>query len=63
MRKDPGGAAWQKVATVDISAKGRMGWTWDTRESDAAPSPYKAMFRIPGHGKSNLVSVGVIISG
>ncbi len=61
LRRKPGGSVWRKVATVDISATGRMGWTWDTRLRDGAIGPYKVMFRIPGHGKSAVVSVGVIV--
>lgn len=60
-RLDPGSDTWAVVGTVDISAEGRMGFSWETRRADAVQDePYLFRFRIPGHGPSNRTEAFVL---
>jgi hypothetical protein len=50
------GEPWEKVHTVGISDTGRMRWEWRPGKTDFIDErPYRFQFRIPGHGRSNIV--------
>ena len=59
-RRAPGGS-WQVVGQDSVSSGGRLYWRWAVTESDVDyDGPYRLVFRIPGHGRSNVVKVYVI---
>jgi hypothetical protein len=56
----PNDSAWEKWATVPISAKGVMKYKWHTTQADGEQeNAHFVQFRIAGHGKSNKVKVYV----
>jgi hypothetical protein len=60
-RKAPGSDGWENVDTVSINDAGRMKWRWHTHRRDAdQETPYQLRFRIPGHGKSDVVEAFVL---
>ena len=52
--------AWGKVDDVRISDEGRITWAWETTLADAHPhKPWRFQFRLPGHGRSDIVRITV----
>jgi hypothetical protein len=61
LRQAPGASGWERVDTVAISDSGKMKWRWHTRRRDAVQdAPYLFRFKIPGHGKSDIVEAFVL---
>ena len=61
LMKAPGDDRFRGVATVAISDAGRMKWRGHTRRRDAVQNePYLLRFKIPGHGKSDVVEAFVL---
>ena len=61
--KAPGSDIWEKVGSDTVSDTGELRWTWRTNMSDANVDFYRLKWRIPGHGKSTVATVQLIISG
>ncbi len=60
-RKAPGADRWERVGTVSISDAGKMRWRWRTRRADAVQdAPYLLRFKIPGHGRSDVVEAFIL---
>jgi hypothetical protein len=61
LRKEPGSDRWERADTVEITAAGRMKWRWRTHRGDAVQDePYLLRFKVPGHGKSDVVHAYVL---
>jgi hypothetical protein len=61
LRKAPDADRWERVAVVPITDAGRMKWRWQTRRRDAVQdAPYLLRFKIPGHGRSDVVEAFVL---
>jgi hypothetical protein len=61
LMKAPGEDRFVREDTVAISDAGRMKWRWQTRRRDAVQDePYLLRFKIPGHGKSDVVEAFVL---
>lgn len=59
--KAPGDDRFRREDTVSISDAGRMKWRWHTRRGDAVQDePYLLRFKIPGHGRSDVVEAFVL---
>ena len=53
----PGADEWRRGVSVGISATGRMHWSFRSAPQDPDRKPWRFRFRIPGHGKSDVVEV------
>ena len=52
--------AWAKVDDVRISDEGHITWAWDTTLADVHPhKPWRFQFKLPGHGRSDIVRIRV----
>jgi hypothetical protein len=61
LRRAPGADRWERVDVVSISDEGRLRWRWRTHRRDAVQdAPYLLRFRIPGHGRSDVVEAFVL---
>lgn len=61
LRKAPDADRWERVDTVSITEAGRMKWRWRTSRADAVQDePYLLRFKVPGHGKSDVVQAYVL---
>lgn len=61
LMKAPGEDRFHREDSVAISDAGRMKWRWETRRRDAVQDePYLLRFKIPGHGKSDVVEAFVL---
>ena len=61
LMKAPGEDRFVREDTVAISDAGRMKWRWQTRRRDAVQDePYLLRFKVPGHGKSDVVEAFVL---
>lgn len=61
LRMAPGSDRWERAGVVPISDANRMTWRWHTRRRDAVQDePYLLRFRIPGHGRSDVVQAWVL---
>lgn len=60
LRKGPG-TTWKKVDSVEVKGSGVVRWGWRLEESDVNYNgPYSLRFKIPSHGKSEVVEAWVI---
>jgi hypothetical protein len=59
--REPGDDTWTKVGTDAVSDAGKLSWKWNTEARDADPDAYRLRFKIPGHGKREVVTVFVIL--
>ena len=61
LMKAPGEDRFRREDAVAVSDAGRMKWRWQTRRRDAVQDePYLLRFKIPGHGKSDVVEAFVL---
>jgi hypothetical protein len=52
---------WERVHTVRIADTGRMRWEWHPGKPDVINDhPYRFQFRIPGHGRSDIVRMFIV---
>jgi len=63
LMKEPGSDTWEEVGSDTVSDAGKLQWTWRTHVSDANVGFYRLKWKIPGHGKSKVVTVQLIVSG
>jgi len=63
LMKLSGDDVWAKVGTDTVSDTGTLRWTWRTDVSDANVKFYRLKWKIPDHGKSEVATVQLIVSG
>ncbi|MGZ8513210.1 MAG: hypothetical protein ACXWWL_07205 [Candidatus Limnocylindria bacterium] len=61
LMKEPGNDTWERVGSDTVSDVGELRWTWRTDVSDADVKFYRLKWKIPGHGKSEVATVQLII--
>jgi hypothetical protein len=59
-QKKPG-ERWERERRVKITDTGRMRWHWyPEKPDDPNDRPYRFQFRIPDHGRSNIVLMFIV---
>ena len=59
-RLEPHADRWERVARVTVSDEGRVHWVWVPRDEDVRNNTsWRFRFKIPGHGRSDVVRVRV----
>ena len=59
-RLEPHADRWERVVQVTVSDEGRVHWVWVPRDEDVRNNTsWRFRFKIPGHGRSDIVRVRV----
>jgi hypothetical protein len=58
----PGADEWRRGVSVHITSTGRMRWSFRSSRFDADQTdPWRFRFRIPGHGRSDVATVFILL--
>lgn len=59
-RLEPHADSWERVGQVTVSDEGRVHWLWVPTDQDVRNNTsWRFRFKIPGHGRSDIVRVRV----